>query len=280
LTLAKRAQPLPRRHLSTADDVKRQLSADYPENTLGWISNQDWSGPKEIPLSNVNFTNRKKWNAWHEPQRVAKFARRIAKRSKQGRRIKPVVLVDTPDSDKNRDLMIVDGHHRSLAYQKLNKPVWGYVGRTSKVEGPWDELHAKQRAVEGRTTTDDDYGYEPKGKVATTIAAMAHGTSDSQREDGHKQQSWQAWELDRDHANQLAENLQQALASAVDTHSIAQEWADIVARQALGPGAAESYVMARAPHIQQAIENVLGPAWEQAWQLGEQAAQHQLAGGT
>jgi hypothetical protein len=241
--------------MTTADDVARQLSTDYPPDSLGWVKNAQWSGPAEIPLSNINFANRKKWNAWHEPARVTKFANRIAKRAEQGRRVKPVVLADLPDSGKNRDLMIVDGHHRSLAYQKLGKPVWGYVGRVPEVEGPWTELHAKQRAADTRATTDDDYG--AKGWTQKTA-------------------SWQAWEQDREHAQRLADNLQAALLGAVDTHQIANEWATIVNNGATGPGEVEGYLLAKLPQVRDAIGGVLGPAWMEAWELGTAAAQHQL----
>jgi hypothetical protein len=92
-----------------------------------------------------------------------------------------------------------------------------------------------------------------------------------------KAASWLAWESDREQARELAQRLQGALIAAVPVKDIAAEWADIVARQAPGPGAAESYLNARVPQVRAALESVLGPAWQQAWELGEHAARHQVS---
>ena len=252
--------------MSTGEDVARQLSADYPPDSLGWVKKLTWDGPKEIPLDTVDFSNKKNWNAWHEPARVSKFAAKIHKRAKQGRRIKPVVLVDTPATDPSTNLKVIDGHHRSLAYQKLGKPVWGYVAKTPKTVGPWDEFHAAQRhESEGGTS-----------EFAAKVNGEVHNLSGSQSRDGSKTPSWQAWEQDREHAQQLADNLQAALLGAVDTHTIATEWATIVNNGATGPGEVEGYLMAKLPSVRLAVEQALGPAWQQAWELGTAAAQHQL----
>jgi hypothetical protein len=238
--------------VSVADNVARQLSADYPEDTLGWVKSLTWQEPRQIPLDTVDFTHRASWNASHEPARVAHFAEKITRRAQESRRVKPVVLVDTPATNPGTNLKVIDGHHRSLAYRKLGKPVWGYVAKTDSNKGPWDEFHAQQFPADSRETTDE-------------FAA--------------KSASWLAWESDREQARELAQRLQGALIAAVPVKDIAAEWADIVARQAPGPGAAESYLHARVPQVRAALESALGPAWQQAWELGEQSAQHQLAEG-
>lgn len=231
--------------MARPSDVARQLSADYPENTLAWVKKLAWDGPKEIALDQVDYSNRKSWNAWHEPERVAKMAHKIEKRSEQGRRIKPVVLVDTPGKSK---LKVVDGHHRALAYQRTDRPVWGYTAKVSETTGPWDEFHAQQFDEQDRETTDD-------------FAAKS---------------AWPAWEQDRVHAAVIAESLQAALSAAVDTQAIAHGWRAVLATQALTPGAPESYLDRWSGHIAAALEGVLAPAWQQAWQLGEGSAQHVL----
>jgi hypothetical protein len=235
---------------ASGERVARILSRDYPESTLGWVKKLSWSGPQDVPLDQVNFTNQKKWNAWKEPERVAKFARRIAKRAKQGRRVKPVVIVHVPDDDGS---MIVDGHHRSLAYQKLNKPIWAVTAKVPKIKGPWQELHAQQRAADTRSTTED-YGAVPASKSAR----------------------WAAWEHDLDQAAQLETELTQRFLAAVDTHQIAAQWADIAATQAITPGSAESFLMSHAAPLRQALETALAPSWEQAWELGAASARNQI----
>lgn len=260
--------------MSIADDVKHQLSADYPERTLGWIKDAQWSGPQEIPLTAVDMTHRRRWNAWKEPQRVAKMETKITRRTEQGRRIKPVVLVDVPDSSDGKQLKVVDGHHRTLAYRNINKPVWSYVGKVSKTEGPWDELHAQQYNDDERPTTDE-YGADLTAKMDVTT----HDPHGSQEPNGPQQHTWLAWEHDRQLAQQLADRLQHALVDAVDTRSIAEQWTDMLATQAPGPGAAESYVLSLAPQVRDALEAVLGPAWQEAWELGHRSAQQQVQEG-
>jgi len=233
----------------SADQVARQLSADYPESALDWVKQLTWHGPQEIPLDQVDFTHRRRWNAWKEPDRVSEMAAKIASRAQQGRRIKPVVLVDTPDTERSTNYKVIDGHHRSLAYRQLGKPVWGYVAKTDSNTGPWDEFHAQQFDAGQRETTD-------------AFAA--------------KSASWLAWESDRQQAQQLADSLQQALLAAVDTDAIARDWVQVLSTQSLGPGAAESYLLTQLPRVRGALEAVLGPAWQQAWELGQRSAHHQL----
>ena len=41
-------------------------------------------------------------------------------------------------------MIIVDGHHRALAYMENGQPALAYVGSVGKNNGPWDKLHSKQ----------------------------------------------------------------------------------------------------------------------------------------
>lgn len=120
----------------TARAVYEQLVEDYPPEALGWILGVRWTGPQQVPLERVDFHNADTWAASHQPKHVAKMIRKIT----AGKR-KPVILIDRPGHDR---AMIVDGHHRSLAYQHLGEPVTAYVGHATRVDGPWDELHDSQ----------------------------------------------------------------------------------------------------------------------------------------
>ena len=150
-------------------EVARQLSADYPENSLGWVKQLHWQGPQEIPLDQVDYSHKKSWNAAKQPNRIAQIADKIAGRVKQNRRIKPVVVVDTPDTERGTNYKIIDGHHRALAYQKLSQPLWGYVARTPSTDGPWLEFHTKQQH-------GGEYGYQAaKGLAWESELRGAHG---------------------------------------------------------------------------------------------------------
>lgn len=112
-----------------------QLLDDYPKQALGWIPALPWSGPKQVALEDIDFSHRKEWKASHED--VTPYVEKI----EEGKR-KPVILVKTPGNDK---LTIVDGHHRTLAYEKLGESVIAYVGTAHTDHGPWDELHDAQK---------------------------------------------------------------------------------------------------------------------------------------
>jgi hypothetical protein len=121
---------------STADDVREQLSEDYPDEATAWVADAQWDGPKAVPLVDLDFSNEKHWRATAEPEKIHKFAKKIEKG-----KLKPIIAVKTPGSDK---LVIVDGHHRALAYRALGRPATAYVGKVSAHEGPWQEMHSSQ----------------------------------------------------------------------------------------------------------------------------------------
>lgn len=122
---------------NVAVEVYEHLLEDYPASALGWIPTVSWSGPLEIPVDEIDFSNANKWQASHED--IGPYAEKIRK---AGGNWKPVVLVKRPGNDK---FMIVDGHHRVLGYKKLGWPVRAYVATVPTVHGDWEELHSMQR---------------------------------------------------------------------------------------------------------------------------------------
>jgi 8-oxo-dGTP pyrophosphatase MutT (NUDIX family) len=84
------------------------------------------------------------------------------------------------------------------------------------------------------------------------------------------------WEHDVAHAGALGDALQGALLGAVPTAQIAEEWAHIVNHLAPGPGEVEGYLETKRPQVQSALEAVLDPAWQEAWQLGVTSAERQV----
>jgi hypothetical protein len=129
---------------NAAYKVANQLEEDYPDQSLAWVLHdvESWTGPVEVPLEKIDFDNRQKWNAWHERDRIRQIAAKQARKESRGKHLKPAVMVQVPGKEEYR---VIDGHHRSLAGLHNGKPVWAWVGKTSKVKGPWDEFHAFQR---------------------------------------------------------------------------------------------------------------------------------------
>jgi len=118
--------------------VWQQLEESYPEDAMGWIKDAKWTGPVEVPINQIDFSNEKSWRSWHEPELVNSKIKKI----KKGKR-KPVILIGAP---KNDHYIIIDGHHRSLAYKRLGMPITAFIGIVDKETGDWDTFHSKQLA--------------------------------------------------------------------------------------------------------------------------------------
>jgi len=116
--------------------VLDQLTDDFPEKDLGWIKKADWSGPVEVDPADIDQHNRHEWAASHEPDRVKARKKRI----KKGKVI-PIVLVKTP---KNKKYIIIDGHHRFIAYEQLERKPICWIGKVDRETGPWDTFHNQQ----------------------------------------------------------------------------------------------------------------------------------------
>ena len=144
---------------ATGDEVYAQLAEDYPAGSLDWVLHTAWDGPQMVPLKQVDMAERDSWSASHEPDRVAEFADKLQTKPDK---VKPAVLVRRPSSSK---LMVVDGHHRTLAAEQAEMDVNAYVGTVSHDVGPWDQLHDHQF---GRKS-----GPQPGGQLDTAKAAPA-----------------------------------------------------------------------------------------------------------
>lgn len=125
---------------NVADAVFDQLTEDYPKKAVDWVHNVEWKGPKKIPLGNIDFKEKNTWKAEKEPEKVSIFKQRIRAAEKKHEGIKPVVMIQRPD----KTTMIMDGHHRAIAYRELDKPVYAWVGYPGKSKGPWDTVHDYQ----------------------------------------------------------------------------------------------------------------------------------------
>jgi len=127
----------------TADRVYAQLAGDFPPSAIAWVKDDvSWSGPKRVPLDQVDTSDRGEWQAWHQPGRVAKARKKLRKKLAAGEQPKPVVLVRTPDGKK---WLIADGHHRFLAAEAEGMDsIWAFAGKVSAGKGPWQVMAMSQ----------------------------------------------------------------------------------------------------------------------------------------
>jgi hypothetical protein len=101
--------------------VHGMMMQNFPGEALDWVLRTRWIGPMAVPWERIDRDDQEKWAASHQPGKVASFRKMIA----NGEGVHPCVLVQPPDSDR---AVIVDGHHRAMAWAQCGKPVRGYVG--------------------------------------------------------------------------------------------------------------------------------------------------------
>lgn len=123
------------------DAVYDQLSEDYPANALKWVHQIKWQGPKNFPLSKIDFEGDDDFTvAASQPEKVRVFRRRIRSAEKKGENIKPVIIITRP----KKKAWAPDGHHRTLAYFEENKAPYAWIGTAPRDRGPWITLHDRQ----------------------------------------------------------------------------------------------------------------------------------------
>ena len=115
--------------------VFEQLAADYPPEALGWVHHAGWAGPVKVPLDHVDPDMSALDKA--VPEHVGDFVKQL----QAGKKIKPVILVKTPEGGK---LLLVDGHHRFLACKQENVPVRAFIATVDAGHGGWETMHTQQ----------------------------------------------------------------------------------------------------------------------------------------
>ena len=116
-----------------ASGVYAQMAKAFPASAISWVKDKaTWSGPQQVPLDQVDMSDKDQWDASREPGKVARIARKMRRGKKPSR---PAVLVRWPGSDKD---VAVDGHHHILAAQQAGQHfIWAYVGHVDSEKGPW-----------------------------------------------------------------------------------------------------------------------------------------------
>ena len=125
--------------LTTAQEVKLQLSRDYPAGALTWIDGITWGkAPQMVPVRQIDMTDGDTdWSAARKDKpKIAAFIARI----RSGVR-KPIVLIRHPGSPK---LFACDGHTRILASVALGQPVTAWVGMSAADDGGWRTMHSRK----------------------------------------------------------------------------------------------------------------------------------------
>ncbi len=119
---------------TTIDNVIADIEDDFPEEAMAWVKACKWTGPEKVKTKEVDMSNRSTWKASKDD--LSGYIRRTEKG-----KVKPILLVETPGNDK---YIVVDGHHRLLAAEKLGVPVLAYCAKVFHDEGPWDVMHDSQ----------------------------------------------------------------------------------------------------------------------------------------
>lgn len=275
---------------SPADQVYAQLREDFPKSALGWVKDASWSGPQQVALDRVDWSNEEDWKASHEPARVEEFERRIPKGDAN-----PVVLVRTPN---NRKLIVVDGHHRALAYRNLKTPVTAWVGRVESARGPWDQLHNSQYPKKGdaakgelaaywkwlrngHTTTRRPFEFWHVTKTEAMLNDIDLATvtfkavGDSPKAPGRH---WPAWDQDQRASRWWTRRVREVL-TGLPTRQIADRW--LAARKDATVHDrrqdAEQWLLTLGVTLAPRLTRLLTDLWVDGYLLGDKSAQALLA---
>jgi 8-oxo-dGTP pyrophosphatase MutT (NUDIX family) len=148
-----------------AGEVYAVMLRNFPPEALEWVKEARWT-MEIVPLHDVDFDSENSWAAHHQQDRVRHFARQI----ESGESVKPAIMVRVPGKHR---LRIVDGHHRTLAYRLLGKPVRAFVGAVPEGEDRWMETHSYQ-VHQGSDPANK--GKKSEGIVAAGVALVAEDT--------------------------------------------------------------------------------------------------------
>lgn len=102
-------------------DVYAEMSESFPPEAIDWVKHTDWTGPQHVDASKVDLSDKNSWAAWHDPEKVAKVAKKLSK----GKSAKPIIMVKVKGKPR---LIVVDGHHHLLGSIKAGVVPTAYVG--------------------------------------------------------------------------------------------------------------------------------------------------------
>ena len=157
---------VPAIYKSLTGDIKtvyELLTKHYPDKSIEWIGQMAWSR-RTVPLDEISVTG-------PASNKDAKTIRRMSRKMRKGKKIKPLVLID-PGEDGL--LQVADGHHRAAAALHANKQ--------------------KVPAYVGRPQTDDDWRREVM-EMQIVRAKKMHGTPGGTLTDVDPSDTLNGWPL-------------------------------------------------------------------------------------
>jgi hypothetical protein len=130
-----------------SEHIYNMLLSDFNPKGLKWVKAVEWVGPLEVPLERIDFDDVEDWAASNDTEKVDKFVKLL----KKGKSVKPGISIRQTEGDSR--IKIVDGHHRLLAYRKLELPYVTYLAFVPEGDDRWEETHNYQYAKpEGEST--------------------------------------------------------------------------------------------------------------------------------
>lgn len=299
----KHATPNP----SIGDAVYRQLLEDYPPDALAWVRAAHWQGPTVVPLDRIDFTAADTWQASHETAKVDLFAQRI-----QAGRMKPIVLVREPHNPK---AIVIDGHHRALAYRKLGRPALAYVARVGTATGPWDSMHDQQyHGTDADSTANSAPVSAPPAAASSTADKAAEaaayrrwarrnpnptrpflfrhldtteqqdlltkaGDGGDPKEPPPADHRWPGWEMDLALAAYWADRIRRTLTGALGIEHLVRAWVGAYPNYRAGDPLPDAvgWLHAQDVYLSGPLRQVLHDLYTEAYLVGDRSAQAVLA---
>jgi Phage portal protein/ParB-like nuclease domain len=144
LTEALRSMPVTESAGDAGSAVYAQLAKNFGPSAIAWVKGaSSWSGPKMVPLDQVDTSDRSEWDASSEPDQLKQARKKLRRKLAAGQQPKPAVLVKVPGSAK---YVIADGHHRFLAALAEGQESFrAFTGKVDAKHGDWETLGAAER---------------------------------------------------------------------------------------------------------------------------------------
>jgi hypothetical protein len=125
--------------LAARQQVYSQLVKRFPKDAIEWVKLVQWDPADKIPLDEFDTQDEKSWAAYRAPAHVDLEIEQYKTGDND-----PIIGVIGPGKDAK--IEIIDGHHRYLARQRMDKArVETYVGHVPSDEGPWSYTHLSQK---------------------------------------------------------------------------------------------------------------------------------------
>lgn len=125
--------------LAAREQAYAQLDKRFPKSAISWVKLIRWDPATKVDLDDFDTADEQSWAAFRAPDHVQREVEQYQKGVND-----PIIAVLGPG--KNAKALIIDGHHRYLAREKMGKSrVEAYIGHVPSDEGPWSYTHLSQK---------------------------------------------------------------------------------------------------------------------------------------